>query len=162
MQCKRRTSEQAREPLDAQTAGEREWFKFLGVTSRRHGAHYAFEINNVAKEHPIMNGFPEKWMTPKGELYQIEKLWDTATPLGRALSKETKNEEPCIWTNMYNGNTRVFGTTVGHYNEEMEDPVYLNYITRGLLWSVNKLDDKHFKAINDKPKESGPQPTAAK
>ena len=139
-----------------------EWFKFLGVTSHRHGAHYAFEVQNVAKDNPIMRGFPDKWATPKGELYQIVKLWDTATPLGRAASRETKNQEPCIWTNMYNGNTRVFGTTVGHYNEEMEDPVFLNYITRGLLWSVDKLDDQHFKAINDRPKETGPQPTPAK
>lgn len=139
-----------------------EWFKFLGVTSHRHGAHYAFEVQNVAKEHPVMKGFPEKWMTPKGELYQIVKLWETATPLGRAISRETKNAEPCIWTNMYNGNTRVFGTTVGHYSEEMEDPVFLNYVTRGLLWTVDKLDDDHFKAINDQPRETGPEPTPAK
>lgn len=139
-----------------------EWFKFLGVTSHRHGAHYAFEVKNVAAQHPIMQGFPEKWQTPKGELYQIVKLWDTATALGRATSRETKNDEPCIWTNQYNGHTRVFGTTVGHYNEEMEDPVFLNYVTRGLLWSVDKLDDQHFKAINDRPKLSGPEPTPAK
>ena len=109
-----------------------------------------------------MKGFPEKWSTPKGELYQIFKLWDTATPLGHAESKETKNNETCIWTNMYNGNTRVFGTTVGHYNEEMEDPVFLNYVTRGLLWAVNRLDDKHFKAIDEKAKDTSPAPTPAK
>ena len=141
--------------------GTDEWFKFLGVTSRRHGAHYPFDVMNVAQEHPIMKGFPEKWSTPKGELYQIEKLWDTATTLGHAASKETKKNETCLWTNMYNGNTRVFGTTVGHYNEEMEDPVFLNYVTRGLLWAVNRLDDKHFKAINEKAKDTGPVPTPA-
>jgi type 1 glutamine amidotransferase len=139
-----------------------EWFKFLGVTSHRHGAHYAFDVQNVAPDHPVMQGFPEKWTTPKGELYQIVKLWDTAKPLGRATSRETKNAEPCIWVNMYNGNTRVFGTTVGHYNEEMEDPIFLNYITRGLLWSVNQLDDQHFKAIHERSKVTGPEPTPAK
>ncbi len=30
----------------------------------------------------------------------------------------------------------------------MLDPVFLNYVTRGLLWSVDKLDEKHFKAVS--------------
>src|SRR5262245_40955057 len=36
-----------------------EWFKFLGVTSHRHGSHFPFEIKNLQPEHPIMKGFPE-------------------------------------------------------------------------------------------------------
>jgi type 1 glutamine amidotransferase len=138
-----------------------EWFKFLGVTSHRHGSHFAFEVQRVGHDHPIMKGFPEKWKTPKGELYHISKLWETATPLAHAFSHETKNHEVCIWANQY-GQTRVFGTTIGHYNEEMDDPVFLNVTTRGLLWAVNKLDDAHFRAVHDRPKDSGPQPTPAK
>ena len=121
-----------------------EWFKFLGVTSHSHGANYPFEVINLAADNPIMKGFGARWQTPKGELYLISKVWDTATPLAHAMSRDTKKFEPCIWTNTY-GKGRVFGTTIGHHNEEMSDPVFLEFMTRGLLWSVGKLDDQHLK-----------------
>ncbi len=123
-----------------------EWFKFLGVTSHGHGAHYPFKVVNLAKDNPIMKGFGDSWQTPNGELYIISKLWDTATPLAHARSRETKKDEVCIWTNQY-GKGRVFGTTIGHNNEEMADPIFLNYITRGLLWAVDKLDDAHLQPL---------------
>lgn len=124
-----------------------EWFKFLGVTSRRHGKHFAFDVTNKAADHPIMKDFGETWKTPKGELYHIEKLWDTAKPLATGYSPETESDHVCIWTNEYpagDKKTRVFGTTVGHYNEEMQDKVFQNYLTRGLLWSCGKLDDERY------------------
>ncbi|HTN73984.1 MAG TPA: discoidin domain-containing protein, partial [Pirellulaceae bacterium] len=150
-----------------------EWFKFLGVTSRGHGANYPFEIVNLEPKDPIMAGFGEKWNTPKGELYIIEKLWPTAKPLAHAMSRDTKKNEVCLWTNMYNGQTRVFGTTIGHHNEEMSDPVFVNYMTRGLLWACDKLNDDYlvpckdpkFEMIGDPvdntPKKMG-EPTPAK
>jgi type 1 glutamine amidotransferase len=124
-----------------------EWFKFVGVTSHRHGAHYPFDVINLEKNDPIMKGFPDKWATPKGELYQIEKIGEFCKPLAHARSKETKKDEPCIWTNQY-GKARVFGTTIGHYNEEMADPVFLDYLTRGILWSCNKLEDGYLKPFD--------------
>ncbi len=127
--------------------GTDEWFKFLGVTSHGHGSHYAFDVVPVEanKSHPILKNFGDKWRTPNGELYLITKLWDTATPLAQAMSTQTKKMETCVWTNEYGDKkTRVFGTTIGHYNEEYEDPVFLDYVTRGLLWSVGKLDDPRY------------------
>ena len=127
--------------------GTDEWFKFLGVTSHGHGSHYAFDVVPVEanKSHPILKNFGDKWRTPNGELYLITKLWDTATPLAQAMSTQTKKMETCVWTNEYGEKkTRVFGTTIGHYNEEFEDPVFLDYVTRGLLWSVGKLDDPRY------------------
>jgi putative membrane-bound dehydrogenase-like protein len=120
-----------------------EWFKFLGVTSHGHGANYPFEVFNIAKDNPIMEHFGASWNTPKGELYLISKVWDTATPLAQAHSRDSKKDEVCIWTNMFD-KTRVFGTTLGHHNEEMRNPVYLDFMTRGLLWAVDKLDEDHF------------------
>jgi type 1 glutamine amidotransferase len=92
-----------------------------------------------------MKGFPEKWTTPKGELYHIEKMWDSAKPLATGYSPETKSDHACLWVNEFGEKkTRVFGTTVGHYNEEMQDPVFQTYITRGLLWACQKLDDERY------------------
>jgi type 1 glutamine amidotransferase len=45
-----------------------------------------------------------------------------------------------IWVNT-NGLGKVFGTTMGHNNSTMEDPVFLDLVTRGLLWACGKLDD---------------------
>ena len=125
-------------------AGFDEWFKFLGVTSHRHGAHYPYEVHNLAKDNPIMKGFGETWGTPKGELYLISKLWDTATPLAQAFSRDTKKNEVCVWTNQY-GKGRVFGTTMGHHNETMAAAPWLDMVSRGFLWSMDRLDDKLVK-----------------
>jgi len=59
----------------------------------------------------------------------------------------TEKAVECIvtWTNLYNGKTRVFGTTLGHNNATVADPKYLNLVTRGLLWSVDKLNDQYLK-----------------
>ena len=40
---------------------------------------------------------------------------------------------------------RVFATTIGHNNKTVGDSRYLDLITKGLLWSVNKLDEAHLK-----------------
>lgn len=144
-----------------------EWFKFIGVTSHKHGGHFAFEAVNLQPENQIMRGFGEKWKTPQGELYHIAKVWDTCTPLAHAYSKETKSDHVCIWTNQY-GKGRVFGTTVGHYSTEMQDPVFLNYVTRGLLWSCDKLNDDYLKQpdkafkFSFESKPGDPEPTPAK
>lgn len=117
-----------------------EWFRFVGVTSHRHGSHFAHLVRNLQPEHPIMQGFPEAWTTPKEELYNIAKVWPAATPLAASYSHETKTDEPNVWINQY-GRGRVFGTTIGHYNHTMEQPLYLDLVTRGLLWACGKLGE---------------------
>ena len=91
----------------------------------------------------------QDWKTVNEELYNntAGKLLDTAKALahGTQISKnaageEIKTETICAWTNMYNGKTLVFATTLGHNNETVADARYLDMITRGLLWSVNKLN----------------------
>lgn len=138
-----------------------DWFEFLGVTSRGHGANYPFEVVNIAKDNPVMEKFGDKWMTPKGELYFIEKLWPTATPLAHAMSRDSKKNEVCIWTNEYR-NTRVFGTTIGHHNEEMADPVFLDYMARGLLWACGKLNEDYLVPCKDPKFEMVPDPGSNK
>lgn len=117
-----------------------EWFKFVGVTSHRHGSHFDYIMTNVKPEHPIMAGFPPVWRTPKDELYNIEKVERTATPLATGWSHETKRGEVNVWVNQY-GKGRVFGTTIGHYNQTLQDPVVLDLLTRGLLWACDKLQE---------------------
>jgi type 1 glutamine amidotransferase len=132
-----------------------EWFQFCGVTSRRHGPQHPLEVKPLQPAHPVMKGFPELWTTGNEELYAIETVWPGATALAEAPDKKkdaatgawvnTPKQNAVIWVNTY-GKGRVFGTTIAHNNKTMEDPVYLDYLTRGLLWACDKLD------ANGKPK----------
>lgn len=126
--------------------GDDRWFEFCGVQSPGHGPHYSYTINNEKPEHPIMAGFGERFVTPKGELYHTTKVFPTATPLGIAKRQGDDEPQTCIWTNDYHG-TRVFATTVGHYNETMVEPVYMDMMTRGLLWAVGRDPEKDFTPI---------------
>ena len=119
------------------------WFEFCGVQSPGHGPHYSYTINNQKPDHPIMAGFGERFVVPKGELYHAAKVFDTATPLAIAHREDNNEPQVCIWTNDYRG-TRVFATTVGHYNETMVEPTYLDMMTRGLLWAVGRDPEKYF------------------
>jgi type 1 glutamine amidotransferase len=117
-----------------------EWRKLLGVTSTSHEGARPELVRNLKPEHPIMKGFPAEWKTPNGELYIISKLWPETTPLAQAYGQDTKKDHTVIWTNQY-GKARVLGTTLGHHNETMGHEVYLDFISRGLLWACDKLGE---------------------
>ena len=55
------------------------------------------------------------------------------------MSEKTQKAHAVIWTNDFDG-TRVFGTTYGHTNETFENKVFLDLLTRGILWSAGRLD----------------------
>jgi uncharacterized protein len=115
-----------------------DWRRLLGVTSFRHGAQHAFSVTNSSPEHPVMKGFPALWKNFPDELYQVVKVWPDCVPLGHGVS-DTEASQVCIWLNQH-GKARVFGTTLGHRNETMQSDVYLDLITRGLLWACDRLD----------------------
>ena len=114
-----------------------DWREFLGVTTRRHTNPFAIPVKIAAKDHPVMQGFKENWVTPVDELYVIEKLWPHATPLATAVSPEDQKEYPLIWVNEYEG-TRVFGTTLGHGNDTWTDPVFQDLLLRGFKWALKR------------------------
>ena len=123
--------------------GDDTWFEFVGMQSPGHGPHYSYTVENVKSDHPAMQGFGKTFIAPKGELYHSIKLFDTATVLGQAKRKSDGELQTCIWTNKY-GKGNVFATTVGHYNETLAEPKWLDMFTKGLLWSVGLDPAKHF------------------
>jgi len=114
-----------------------DWREFLGVTSRMHEHQSKYPVRVVAGDHPAMKGFPETWVTPPDELYIIEKLWPGAKALASSVSEKTGKEQPVVWVNNYHG-TRVFGTTYGHSEDTFRDPVFIELLARGLVWSAGK------------------------
>ena len=97
-------------------------------------------VINVKPEHLVMKGFPSEWLDKADELYKNEILYENFVPLANAYGEDTKTDHNLIWVNTY-GKGKVFGTTMGHNNATMSDPVYLDLVTRGLLWACDKLDE---------------------
>ena len=114
------------------------WRELIGVTSRSHEKKRSVNVVRLNDTHPVMKGFPAEWPTPNGELYKIEKNWPNCIPLAEAYGEDTKKDHTVIWLNTF-GRARVFGTSLGHHNETMNNDVWLNLVARGLLWSVDRL-----------------------
>jgi type 1 glutamine amidotransferase len=129
------------------------WFDFTGLVSTAHGPQAPIAVSFVDKESLITKGL-ENWTTGNEELYNnfAGKLHETAHALARGKQTykikdgtDRTDDYVVAWTNTYNGKTRVFATTLGHNNATVGDARYLDLVTRGLLWSVDKLDEKHLK-----------------
>jgi type 1 glutamine amidotransferase len=116
----------------------RAWGELMGAFSMRHDKQRPLTVEAMAPDHPIMRGFPAKWQTINEELYELERVWPSMTPLAQAYSEETKKSYPVIWVNTH-GKARVFVTTLGHNNEMMASDVYLDLVSRGLLWTLGRL-----------------------
>jgi type 1 glutamine amidotransferase len=140
------------------------WMKFTGLISTGHGPQAPIAVSFVDKDHPITKTLGD-WTTIEEELYNNAsgKLEPTAHALARgkqtykmtprkdgkadkkAPAREVTAEAVVVWTNTYNGGTKVFATTLGHNNGTVDDPRYQDLLARGLLWAVGKLDDDHLK-----------------
>ncbi len=131
--------------------GTDDWFQFIGLQSSSHGPQQPIDIAFVAPEHPVVKGFSggvgsfakrlENWTTINEELYNNLKLFDTAKPIARGTQEVGNQVDDFIvaWVNEYGPQkTRVFCTTLGHNNETVGDPRYLDMLCRAMLWSCDK------------------------
>jgi hypothetical protein len=135
------------------------WFEYLGLQSARHFAQEPIAIAYTDKDSPIVKGL-EDWTTIHEEHYNNVHVFDTAHPLahGKQVLKQDDgssktNDFVVVWTNEYGPNkTRVFSTTIGHNNETVSDPRYLDLVTRGVLWATGHLNDDGTPAAGYGPK----------
>lgn len=134
------------------------WFEFTGLPSTGHGPQLPIAISFIDKESSITKPLSD-WTTRNEELYNnyAGKVLDTAHPLARGKQKlkskdgkERTEDVVVAWTNLYKGKGRVFATTLGHHNETVADDRYLDLVTRGLLWAVDKLDAAHLKTKSER------------
>jgi type 1 glutamine amidotransferase len=122
------------------------WFEFTGLQTTGHGPQQPITITFTDAAHPITKGLVG-WTTLNEELYNnlTGKLVESARPLARGRQSyrdkngaEVTADTIVAWTNLYQGKTRVFATTLGHNNETVSDPRYLELVTRGLLWAAGR------------------------
>jgi type 1 glutamine amidotransferase len=116
-----------------------EWRKTMGISSYSHEKRRDFTVVSLMPDHPVMKGFPARWLDANDELYKARKTWPNTIPLAKAFGQDTQKDHTVVWLNQH-GKGRVFATTLGHANSTMESPVYLDLVTRGLLWSCDKLN----------------------
>jgi type 1 glutamine amidotransferase len=121
------------------------WFEYLGLQSSGHGAQLPIAIAFTDHQNPITRDLAD-WTTINEELYNNIQVFPTASALahGKQVVKgqngtQRTNDYVVVWTNQYQGRARVFSTTIGHNNQTVADPRYLDLVTRGLLWACDKL-----------------------
>ncbi len=149
--------------------GTDDWFEFLGLQSSSHGPQKPIDIAFVAPEHPLVKGFRsgggsfakplENWTTINEELYNNLKLFDTARPIARGRQDVGNRVDDFIvaWVNEYGPQkTRVFCTTLGHNNETVGDPRYLDLLARALLWACDKVSPEYQQPLAVARKELVP------
>ncbi len=124
--------------------GTDKWPKHLGLHSTGHGPQKPLEITYTNPDHPITRTL-ENWVTKNEELYNNREIFD-AEPLALATQKvgERENSAVVAWINTKQG-APTFSTTIGHNTYTVEDPRYLDLVTRGLLWATGKLNDDYLK-----------------
>ncbi len=110
------------------------WWPMFGLQTKAQEPQRA--LKQVQEdEHPILSGIPLEWTVANDELYI--NLQFTGQPL---LSSVGEDGKPHItaWL-MRQGTTPIFGTTLGHTDETMKDPVFQRLITNALLYVTGKL-----------------------
>ena len=122
------------------------WFEYLGLQSSGHGPQQPIMIAFTDKQNPIAAGLSD-WTTIQEELYNNVHVFDSAHPIAHGLQNvklngtEKTNEYIVVWTNEYGPKkTRVFSTTIGHNTATVQDPRYLELVTRGVLWAAGHLN----------------------
>jgi hypothetical protein len=70
----------------------RAWGELMGAFSLRHDSQRPLTVEAVAPQHPIMRGLPPKWQTSSEELYVLERVWPSMTPLAEALQRRVEEE----------------------------------------------------------------------
>ncbi|MEZ5324785.1 MAG: ThuA domain-containing protein [Verrucomicrobiales bacterium] len=131
--------------------GTDKWFRHLGLASNSHGPQEPIEITFVDKEHPITASL-EDWTTIKEELYNNVEIFDAhALAMGKQMVNGKAVESIVAWTNEKQG-ARSFSTTIGHNTETVADARYLDLVTRGLLWSCDKLAPDYQQAFKGENK----------
>ena len=121
------------------------WFEFTGMQSTGHGKQLPIEIHFLEPKGEITRPLTD-WTTIHEELYNNSAGHPLKTAHPLATGAQGSDKTIVVWTNRYGKNrTKVFCTTLGHNDETTADPRYLDLVTRGLLWSVGKLDAAHLK-----------------
>ena len=127
------------------------WWPFYGLKTTAHEALRPLPQDR-AREHPVLAGIPEDWVVADDELYI--NLSFTATPV---LTTMGEDGVPHVTTWLaVEGNAPVFGTTLGHSNETIEDPIFQQLLANAVLLVTGNLDNNGEPAAGLEPVSGRP------
>ena len=128
--------------ISAKEGEKKAWPDMLGASSKGHGPKAPIQINKTKEhgKHPIMRDMPDGWMTPEGELYNVQKVYEGTKVLAygdNGANKAPNEPQACVWVNNH-GKGKVFATTIGHHNSTMSTKEYLDMLGNAVRWVTAK------------------------
>lgn len=122
------------------------WASFTGAVIRTHERERPVRVEFLKTSDPIGKGF-QPWTIPREELYRVESPADGVASLAFAADPAGKRH-PVVWTHRFGpAQTRVFATTLGNATATLADPVSLDLLARGALWSLGSLEDCALRTV---------------
>jgi cytochrome c len=102
------------------------------------------EVYVVNKEHPSMEGFPDRWKI-KDEFYDFKTFNPQVTVLLKIDEKSYKDgkmgdNHPMAWYHEFDGG-KSFYTSFGHEDATFENPVFLKHLMGGLKYVMTSSLD---------------------
>ena len=93
----------------------------------------------VNRNHPSMEGFPDKW-TVKDEFYDFKDFNRDVTVLVKIDESTYKegqmgDDHPMAWYHEFDGG-KAFYTNFGHTDEMYSNPVYIKHLLGGMKWAM--------------------------
>ena len=125
--------------IPAKEGEKKDWTNMLGASSKGHGPKAPITINKVKENagHSIMKDMPDGWMTPEGELYNVQQVYEGTTVLAYGENGKAKEPQALVWINTH-GKGRIFSTTLGHHNSTMSTKEYLDMLGNAVKWITAK------------------------
>jgi type 1 glutamine amidotransferase len=125
--------------VKAEDGKKKAWPEMLGASSKGHGPKAAITLKKVKEnaKHPILKDMPDGWLTPEGELYNVQEVYEGTTVLAHGENGKAKEAQACVWVNTH-GKGRIFSTTLGHHNSTMSSKEYLDMLGNAVRWVNGK------------------------
>jgi type 1 glutamine amidotransferase len=126
--------------------GDERWSEFTGAVIRRHEPERPVRVEPLPAADPLLKGF-QPWLIAREELYRVESLGTGVTPLAEAPDPAGKRH-PVIWTHRFGPiGARVFASTLGNASSPLADPVSLDLLARGVLWSLGIPEEGALRTV---------------
>ncbi|MAS79606.1 MAG: hypothetical protein CMI25_04270 [Opitutae bacterium] len=125
--------------IPAEKGEKKAWPEMLGASSKGHGPKAAITVKKVKEhaDHPIMKDMPDGWLSPGGELYNVQQVYEGTTVLAHGDNGKAKEPQALVWINTH-GKGRIFSTTLGHHNSTMSTKEYLDMLGNAVKWATAK------------------------
>lgn len=135
--------------IHAATDTEYDWTWYNKLAGAQFASHPKNNVQTaeayvVNRNHPSMEGFPDRW-TVKDEFYDFKNFNKDVTVLIKMDEKTYKegqmgDDHPIAWFHEFDGG-KAFYTNFGHTDETYADPVFMKHLLNGMKWAMaDRLD----------------------